>query len=139
MSPTGTSSRRWACETRAKYDFFKKNLLFCISRRGQVRELQPGTSNSTGKSRLLYQKFLPRYLGILPVDPAAFQLAVPLPRRAPRLAAVVVAAARRARLPVERFERGVGGGVKAVECAAAACARVLDDGATGVSRAPRAP
>ena len=71
MSPTGTN-RRWACETRAKYDFFEKNLLFCVSRRGQVREPQSGTSNSIGKSFFAVSGVLASLLGNFARWPAKF-------------------------------------------------------------------
>ena len=61
ISPTGVSNRRWACETWAKSG--KVSLFFCIPRLGQVRELQPGTSNSTGKSRFAVSGVLASLLG----------------------------------------------------------------------------
>ena len=65
MSPTGTSSRRWACETRAKYDFFKKIFCSVFPDEGKCGNSNQGPPIRRGNRVLLYQTFLPRYLGQL--------------------------------------------------------------------------
>ena len=58
MSPTGTSNRRWACETRAKYMFFKKKS-FCsvFSDEGKCGNSNQGPPVRRGNRFLLYRTF----------------------------------------------------------------------------------
>ena len=79
MSPTGTSNWRWVCETRAKYEFFKNKKFFCsvFPDEGKCGNPNQGPPIRRGNRFLLYQTFLPRYLGILPAGDVGASGALP--------------------------------------------------------------